>query len=225
MLIWSRKVTEVSEISHVNVTARWKELTKPIILFWCRMWLQDNHPCSSIDNQSDPETAPIFLNPPLVSFKRDWNLRNSLVRSSLPSNLEPGTFNCSRKVCNTCPFINSKTHIQGPKRLYQVNDHFDCTTSNIIYCITCTLCNKLYIGESGRKIGDRLMSKTKDQTYLNPWLDISIFRAIRTNTWKFAEFNEQPLFSNCLCFCFITKRANTTTVRLLATRYRTSSCF
>ena len=38
--------------------------------------------------QSDPETAPIFPNPPLVSFKRDRNLRNSLVRSSLPSNLE-----------------------------------------------------------------------------------------------------------------------------------------
>ena len=33
-----------------------------------------------------------------------------------------------------------------------------------------------------------LMSKTKDQTYLNPWLDTSIFRATRTNTWKFAEF-------------------------------------
>ena len=60
---------------------------------------------------SDPETAPIFPNPPLVSFKRDRNLRNSLVRSSLPSNLEPRTFNCSRKVCNTCPFINSKTNI------------------------------------------------------------------------------------------------------------------
>ena len=56
-----------------------------------------------------PETAPISPNPPLVSFKRDRNLRNSLVRSSLPSNLEvePGTFNCSHKVCNTCPFINS----------------------------------------------------------------------------------------------------------------------
>ena len=112
----------------------------------------------------------------LVAIQRDRNPRNSLVRSSLPSNLEPGTFNCSRKRCNTCPFIYSKTHIQGPKRSYQVNDHFDCTTSNIIYCITCTLCNKLYIGESGRKLGDYLMSKTKDQTYLNPWLDISISR-------------------------------------------------
>ena len=83
--------------------------------------------------QSDPKTAPIFPNPPLVSFKRDQNLRNSLVRSPLPSNLEPGTFNCSRKVCNTYPFINSKTHIRGPNGSYQVNDHFDCTTSDIIY--------------------------------------------------------------------------------------------
>ena len=112
--------------------------------------------------QSDPETAPIFPNPPLVSFKRNRNLRNSLVRSSLPSNLEPGTFNCSRKVCNTCPFINSKTHIRGPNGSYQVNDHFDCTTSNIIYCITCTLCNKLYIGESGRKLGDRFREHLLD---------------------------------------------------------------
>ena len=112
--------------------------------------------------QCVPETAPIFPNPPLVSFKRDRNLRNSLVRSSLPSNLEPGTFNCSRKVCNTCPFINSKTHIRGPNGSYQVNDHFDCTTSNIIYCITCTLCNKLYIGESGRKLGDRFREHLLD---------------------------------------------------------------
>ena len=108
------------------------------------------------------EIAPIFPNPPLVSIKRDRNLRNSLVRSSLPSTLEPGTFNCSRKVCNACSFINSKTHIRGPNGSYQVNDHFDFTTSNIIYCITCTLCNKLYIGESGRKLGDRFREHLLD---------------------------------------------------------------
>ena len=45
---------------------------------------------------------------------------------------------------------------------YQVNDHFDCTTSNVLYCITCTLCNKLYIGESGRKLGDRFREHLLD---------------------------------------------------------------
>ena len=64
--------------------------------------------------QSDPETPAIFPNRPLVSFKRDQNLRNSLVRSSLPSNLEPGTFNCSRKVCNTCPSLILKRTFADP---------------------------------------------------------------------------------------------------------------
>ena len=59
-----------------------------------------------------------------------------------------------------------------------------------IYCITCTLCNKLYIGESGRKLGDRFREhlldvKNKGSDLSKP---ISIFRATRTNTWKFAEF-------------------------------------
>ena len=40
--------------------------------------------------------------------------------------------------------------------------HFDCTTSNIIYYITCTLCSKLYKGESGRKFGDRFREHLLD---------------------------------------------------------------
>ena len=28
-------------------------------------------------------------------------------------------------------------------------------TANVIYCITCTLCHKLNIGETGRRPGDR----------------------------------------------------------------------
>ena len=36
------------------------------------------------------------------------------------------------------------------------------TTSNIIYCITCTLCSKLYIEESGRKLGDRFREHLLD---------------------------------------------------------------
>ena len=55
-----------------------------------------------------------------------------------------------------------KTHVQGSKGSYQVNYHFDSTTYNIIYCITCTLCSKLYIGESGHKLGDRFCEHLLD---------------------------------------------------------------
>ena len=80
--------------------------------------------------QSDPETAPIFPYS-ATGPVHDRNLQNSLIRSSLPSNLEPGTFNYSRKRCNTCPSINSKTHVKGPKVSYQVNDHLTFQLHNL----------------------------------------------------------------------------------------------
>ena len=39
---------------------------------------------------------------------------------------------------------------------------FTCTSANVIYCITCTLCNKLYIAETGRRLGDRFREHLRD---------------------------------------------------------------
>ena len=100
--------------------------------------------------------------PPLVSFKRDKSLRNSLVKGSLSTELEPGTFKCSRKRCNTCPFVTNIVSISGPKNSTQITDHFDCTSRNVIYCIRCTACNQLYIGETGRRLGDRFREHLLD---------------------------------------------------------------
>ena len=41
-------------------------------------------------------------------------------------------------------------------------DHFTCTSANAIYCIACTLCKKFYIGETGRRLGDRLREHLRD---------------------------------------------------------------
>ena len=97
--------------------------------------------------QNDPETGRIFSQPPLISFKRDKNVGNFLVRSALKTNEQPGTFKCARSRCKTCLFIVNTTKISGPKRSVKITDRFTCTSANVIYCITCTLCNKLYIGE------------------------------------------------------------------------------
>ena len=43
------------------------------------------------------------------------------------------------------PFILNTSKISGPKRSVKITDRFTCTSANVIYCITCTLCNKLYI--------------------------------------------------------------------------------
>ena len=55
--------------------------------------------------------------------------------------------------CKTCPFIQNTSKISGPKRSVNITDRFTCTSANVI--ITCILCKKLYIGETGRRLGDR----------------------------------------------------------------------
>ena len=68
---------------------------------------------------------------------------------------QPGTFKCSRTQCKTCPFISNMVKISGPNRSVKITDHFTRTSANVICCITCTLCYKTYIGETGRRLADR----------------------------------------------------------------------
>ena len=112
--------------------------------------------------QNDSETGTIFPQLLLISFKRDKNIWKCLVRSSFQTNDQSGTFKCARSRCKTCPFIHNVEKISGPKRSIKITDHFTCTSANVIYCITCTYCNKLYIGETGRRLGDRFREHLRD---------------------------------------------------------------
>jgi len=112
--------------------------------------------------QNDPDKGRIFSQPPLISFKRDKNIGNFLVRSVFQTSEQPGTFKCAQARCKTCPFICNVEKISGPKRSIKITDHFTCTSANVTYCITCTLCKKLYIGETGRRLGDRFREHHRD---------------------------------------------------------------
>ena len=104
----------------------------------------------------------IFSQPPLISFKRDTNKGNFLVKSAFLTSDQPGTFKCARARCKRCPFIRNVEKISGPKRSITITDLFTCISANVIYCITCTLCKKIYIGETGRRLGDRFREHLRD---------------------------------------------------------------
>ena len=57
--------------------------------------------------KNDLETSSIFSDNPLISFRRNKNIRDSLVHSVLRQNLSApaGTFPCSRTRCNTAIFL------------------------------------------------------------------------------------------------------------------------
>ena len=105
--------------------------------------------------QNDPDTGRIFSQPPLISFKRDKNTGNILVRSAFQTSEQPVTFKCARARCKTCPFICKVEKLSGSKPSINITDHFTCTLTNVIYFITCTLWKTLYIGETDRRLGNR----------------------------------------------------------------------
>ena len=61
------------------------------------------------------------------------------------------------KVQNLRPFnLISRDSITGPNnQTFVIKNSFTCTTTNVVYAISCTKCNLIYIGETKRKIADR----------------------------------------------------------------------
>ena len=49
-----------------------------------------------------------------------------------------------------------------PNRSVKITDHFTCISTNVIYCKTYTLCKKIYIGETGRRLADRFREHLRD---------------------------------------------------------------
>ena len=78
-----------------------------------------------------------------------------MVKSAFQTSDQPGTFKCPRARYKTSPFICNVEKLSGPERSIKIADHFTSTSAKFIYCITCTLCKKLYIGQTGRRLGDR----------------------------------------------------------------------
>ena len=98
----------------------------------------------------------------MISFKRDKNSGNFLVRSSFQTNDQSETFKCARSRCKTCPFIHNVEKISEPKRSIKITGHFTCTSAIVVYCITCTYYKKLFIGETGSRLSDQFQENLRD---------------------------------------------------------------
>ena len=66
-----------------------------------------------------------------------------------------GTFPCRRPRCKTCAHTNPASQINTPGGPLTIRQRFSCTTSNLVYIITCWACTLSYVGETGHRLGDR----------------------------------------------------------------------
>ena len=89
----------------------------------------------------DPATSLIFPRPPMVAFRRDDNLRTSLVHTAeKQAATRAGTYPCQHPRCRTCGHISSETDLLGPKDRLTIQDSFTCLSSGLICCISCRRC-------------------------------------------------------------------------------------
>ena len=67
---------------------------------------------------------------------------------------------CSRVNCATCPVFHPSKYFKSSltNGKYQVvgNCNLSCSTSNLVYLITCSKCDNQYVGETKQKLSKRL---------------------------------------------------------------------
>ena len=127
--------------------------------------------------RDDPDTRDIYEPVRILcSYRRDTNLRDSLVRSHLNtisvSGEDRGTFPCGRSRCNTCTHTNASPTINTPGGCITITSRYTCISRNVVYVIKCCTCNKIYIGETGRRLGDRFREHLRSTRQANTDLPV-----------------------------------------------------
>ena len=115
-----------------------------------------------LDNSS--ATRPLLQIPVIRGFRRPKNLRDLLVRAKLttPDSREQKTTHkrkkCQRLKCNYCKALDKSGRITCPltKRSYVTRFNISCISNNLIYCLYCKVCSKVYVGQTKRSLRERI---------------------------------------------------------------------
>ena len=110
--------------------------------------------------KSDSDAKEVFQSVRILrAYRRDTNLRDALVRSCLSTptlaERDPGTFPCGRPRCVTCAHTNPSQTVETPGSQVRVHKRFTFTSTDLVYTVSCRVCHMCYIGERGRRLGDR----------------------------------------------------------------------
>ena len=117
-----------------------------------------------------PNLKCVFPEPPILSYLRNHNLRNLLVRSCFtpPSSNRP-TSNSSPclskrgkdcKLCYSISNTNFITNIQSGETCFISG--FRCNTSDTIYAAECTKHKLIHVGHSSQKLSSRFNGHPSD---------------------------------------------------------------
>ena len=75
---------------------------------------------------------------------------------------------CTKVFCVTCPYVvpGNKVKCCITKKEVKVNVPVTCQTSNLVYCISCKVCNQKYVGQTKKTIAERF---SQHRGYVNSY--------------------------------------------------------
>ena len=111
-------------------------------------------------------TRPLYEQRIVFGLRRNKNLRDLLVKSTLPQEqnitvpLSQTQNTCAYKKCRYCPQIDITGSIMSStrNRKFYTMVNVTCKSHNLIYCITCKTCKIQYVGQTKRRLMDRFQN-------------------------------------------------------------------
>lgn len=124
-----------------------------------------------------PQTSHLDPNKFMVAYRRPKNLKDLLVHSSMGGPpTTTGTVPCAQPRCKTCQFIQSTTQFSSTRTgiIYHTIGHIDCSSTHVIYLITCNRCLKQYVGQTSQSLRTRMMQHRYNISCQDKYRPVSI---------------------------------------------------
>ena len=103
----------------------------------------------------------VFAKPPLLAFRRDKNICDTLVHGKTNRALKTAEKHCACECCGK--LVRNEIRDTTGAKFYHVQEEVDCSTRNVIYCLLCSACGKtVYVGETERSLKERFMEHLRD---------------------------------------------------------------
>ena len=107
-----------------------------------------------------------------MAFRRPKSLRGFMVRARLKPNSDHDNQNgkcrpCGRKRCQCCKMITpaAVTVKSSSGTTVRMNQNTDCTTEKVVYLISCSSCNKQYVGDTKGPLNKRMNDHRHDRRH------------------------------------------------------------
>lgn len=110
-----------------------------------------------------------------------------------------GNIRCTNTRCKACNYITEARSFNSSYngRGFQLHAKFTCRSNNIVYLVTCSKCNKQYVGETGRSLGERVVDhlsciRLRKQTPIGlhltvHYITLNIFQFWQSSSLKIAQ--------------------------------------